>query len=303
MKIWPLVVFFACNTFAWAEANVAPKVFATPEEAATALVSATAQNNQKELTIILGTKAKELVAQGDGIADPAKREKFFQMAKESLHVVPDPFNLNRFQIAVGTENWPVPLPIVKVKGGYRFDPAAAELEILARHIGANELEAIEDLRDFVAAEREYAYSDLNKNGMRDYAQQIISTSGKHDGLYWQGDPACPLAKVVGRATAAGYSVPSSGLSPTYSGYVFRMLKAQGPDAAGGTREYVVQGAMIGGFAFVAYPAQYGVTGVKTFLVNQEGTVLEKDLGANTKALAAAMKRYNPDKTWHESPYE
>jgi len=285
--------------------GTAPKLFASPEEAATALIAATSQNNQQELLTILGAKAKDLIAQGDGIADPEKREEFFKMAKEAFHVVPDPFKLNRFQIAVGNENWPVPLPIVKVNGGYRFDPAEAELEILARRIGANELEAIEDLRDFVEAEREYSYSDLNKNGMRDYAQQIISTAGKHDGLYWEekpGDPPCPLAKVVGRSTAAGYSTPSTGQSPTYSGYTFHILKAQGPDAAGGTRDYVVRGSMIGGFAFVAYPAEYGRTGVKTFLVNQDGVVLEKDLGPNTKVLAAAMKRYNPDKSWHESPY-
>lgn len=287
------------------KSNTGPKIFASPEEAATALVAATEQNNQPELITILGAKAKELVAQGGGMPDPDRREKFFQMAKESLHVVPDPFKLNRFQIAVGSENWPVPLPIVKVKGGYRFDPAEAELEILARRIGANELEAIEDMRDFVEAEHEYAYSDLNEDGMRDYAQQIISTPGKHDGLYWEakpGEPACPLAKIVGRATAAGYSLPSSGQAPTYRGYVFRILKAQGPDASGGARDYVVRGPMIGGFAFVAYPAEFGVTGVKTFQVNHEGIVWEKDLGPNTKALASTMKRYNPDKTWHESPY-
>ncbi len=285
--------------------DAGPKVFATAEEAATALVAAAEQNNQAELTTILGAKAKDLVAQGGGMPDPERRGKFFQMAKESLHVVPDPFKLNRYQIAVGNENWPVPLPIVKVNGGYRFDPAEAELEILARRIGANELEALEDLRDFVDAEREYAYSDLNANGMRDYAQQIISTPGKHDGLYWEakpGDASCPLGKVVGRATAAGYSFPASGQAPTYRGYVFRILKAQGPDATGGARDYLVRGSMIGGFAFVAYPAEYGVTGIKTFQVNREGIVWEKDLGPNTKAVASMLKRFNPDKTWHESPY-
>ncbi len=287
------------------KSNAGPKVFATPEEAATAFISASAQNNQPELITILGAKAKDLVAQGDGMPDADRREKFLQLAKESLHVAPDPFSINRYRISVGSENWPVPLPIVKVKGGYRFDPAEAELEILARRIGANELEAIEDLRDFADAEREYAYSDLNHNGMRDYAQQIISAPGKRDGLYWEtkpGDPPCPLAKVVGRATAAGYSMPATGQAPTYSGYVFRILKAQGPAAPGGGREYVVQGSMIGGVAFVAYPAGYGVTGVKTFQVNHDGIVWEKDLGPNTKSLASAMKRYDPDKTWRESPY-
>ena len=301
-----VAALLACVNVADAQKNtVGPKIFASAEEAAVDLVTAIEQNDQAELITILGVTAKDLGAQGGGMPDPDRREKFLQMAKESLHVVSDPFQLNRFQMAVGKENWPVPLPIVKVKGGYRFDPAEAKIEILARRIGSNELEAIEDMRDFVEAEHEYAYSDLNENGMRDYAQQIISTAGKHDGLYWEakaGDPACPLAKVVGRATAPGYVLPASGQAPIYRGYVFCILKAQGPEAPGGARDYVVHGSMIGGFAFVAYPAEYGITGVKTFQVNHEGIVWEKDLGPNTKALASAMKRFNPDKTWLESPY-
>lgn len=305
MVLTVAVIFGSVALLSAQTRDAGPKVFSSPEEAAKALVAATELNNQAELTTILGSRAKDLVAQGNGLSDPDRRKKFFQMAKESLRVVPDPFKLNRFQIAVGNENWPVPLPIVKVKGGYRFDPVEAELEILARRIGTNELEAIEDLRDFAEAEREYAYYDLNENKTRDYAQQIISTPGKHDGLFWEakaGDAVCPLGKIVGRASAAGYSAPANGEAPVYRGYVFRILKAQGPDASGGARDYLVRGSMLGGFALIAYPAEYGVTGVKTFQVNHEGVVWEKDLGPRTKALASTMKRFNPDKMWHESPY-
>jgi len=283
----------------------AQRLFTTPEEASQALVSAEEHNDSTELLKILGSSAKDLVVSGDEIQDTRRRERFVAMAKESLKVAPDPANNEQLLVSVGKDEWPLPIPLVKTSGGYRFDAAAAQVEILARRIGHNELHTIETLRQLVDAEREYAYSDLNKNGMRDYAQRFVSTPGKHDGLYWEqsGEPESPLAALVEEAAAEGYEPITNAQPSPYHGYVFRILKAQGPDAAGGAHEYVVRGDMIGGFAIVAYPIEYGVTGVKTFLVSHVDTVWEKDLGAQTKAIASAIKRYNPDKTWQESPHE
>jgi len=282
------------------------RVFTTPEEASQALVNAEEHNDSTELVKILGSSAKDLIVSGDEIQDTRRRERFAAMAKEALKVAPDPANHERLLVSVGKDEWPLPIPLVKTGGGYRFDAAAAQVEILARRIGHNELHTIETLRRLVDAEREYAYSDVNKNGMRDYAQRFASTPGKRDGLYWEpqsGEPESPLAALVEEAAAEGYEPIANAQPSPYHGYVFRILKAQGPDAAGGAHEYVVRGDMIGGFAIVAYPIEYGITGVKTFLVSHADTVWEKDLGAQTKAIASAIKRYNPDKTWQESPHE
>lgn len=292
----------------------AQESFPSAEEAARALVNAEERNDTAEILKILGPGAKDLITSGDKAQDEKRRADFVKRAKESLRVAPDPFRAGCLVVSVGKEGWPLPIHLVKAKDGYRFDIAGSKLEILARRIGRNELNTIEALRLFTEAEREYAYSDLDRDGMRDYARLIISTPGKHDGLYWEpkaGEPESPLAKVFGNAVAEGYKLPANGQPPIYHGYVFRVLKAQGPEARGGARDYVVRVTsakrknqeehMIGGFAFVAYPAEYGNNGVKTFLVNQDGVVFEKDLGPDTRALAVAMKRFNPDKTWREAP--
>lgn len=281
-----------------------PKSFASPEEAAKALLDADEHNDISGLLTILGSGARELISSGDDVQDKDRRQRLVEMAKESLKVVPDPAAADRFVVSVGKEDWPLPIPLIKSKAGYRFDAMEAKLEILARRVGRNELKTIEALRKIVDAEREYAYSDVNKNGMKDYAQRFISKPGERDGLYWDataGGPTSPLADLVEEAAAEGYDAVAEDKPSPYYGYIFRILKAQGPDAPGGARDYVVRGEMIGGFAVVAYPIEYGVSGVKTFLVNHDGVVWEKDLGPNTKSLAATMRRYNPDKTWTESP--
>ena len=301
--------YFLLPAILWclaASSAPAQKVFSTPEEASQALVNAEEHNDPAELLKILGSAAKDLVVSGDEVQDARRRERFVTMAKESLKVAPNPANNEQLLVSTGNDEWPLPIPLVKSSGGYRFDAAAARVEILARRIGHNELHTIETLRQLVDAEREYAYSDLNKNGMRDYAQRFVSTPGKRDGLYWAaqaGEPESPLAALVDEAAAEGYEPIANAQPSPYHGYIFRILKAQGPDAAGGAHDYVVRGDMIGGFAIVAYPIEYGVTGVKTFLVSHAGTVWEKDLGEQTKSIAAAIKRYNPDKTWLESPHE
>jgi hypothetical protein len=298
------LLFFAGTVLSGSIAVAAQKTFASAEEAAQALVAADERNDTAELLTILGDNAKDLVASGDPAQDNDERAQFVKLARQALKIVPDEALSGHYKVLVGNEMWPLPVPIVKEGEEYRFDTADARIEILARRIGRNELDTIASLRDLVAAEREYAYSDLNRNRMRDYAQLILSTPGKRDGLYWdakEGDPKSPLAKVIGEASAQGYAMPEGGKPWTYHGYVFRLLKSQGPNARGGAIDYVVRGVMIGGFGIVAYPVEYGVSGIKTFLVNHDGIVWEKDLGPATRTVAPVMKRYNPDKTWRESP--
>ena len=289
-----------------ARAAQGPKIFSTPEDAAKALVEACERHDTAALAAILGPDAGDLINSGDPVQDTARLDRFVRRAKEALRVEPDPFGAGRLVIIVGTDRWPVPLPIVKASDGYRFDAGAAKAEILARRVGRNELNAIAALRDFVAAELEYAYADSDKNGIHDYAQQILSDPGQRNGLYWDvkdGEPPSPLARIVGRVTAEGYELPKPGEPIMYHGYAFRVLKAQGRRVTGGARDYVVRGLMIGGFALVAYPVDYGVSGVKTFVVNHDGVVWEKDLGPRTTAIASAIRRYNPDATWKLSPQE
>ena len=289
-----------------ARAAQGPKTFSTAEEAAAALVEACERHDTAALAAILGSDADDLINSGDPVQDRARFDRFARRAKEGLRVEPDPFGAGRLVVIVGKDRWPTPVPIVQTPDGYRFDVGRAKVEILARRVGRNELSAIAALRDFVAAELEYAYSDANRNGVHDYAPQILSDPGQRDGLYWavkNGEPPSPLARVVGQVTAEGYELPKPGEPVVYHGYAFRVLKAQGRHVTGGARDYVVHGLMIGGFALVAYPVEYGVSGVKTFVVNQDGVVWEKDLGPRTAAIASALRRYNPDATWKPSPQE
>jgi Protein of unknown function (DUF2950) len=282
------------------------KTFASPDDLATAYVTACEQQDTAALRALLGPGSEELINSGDETQDQRRRERFSTMAKEVMQVRPDPYNLDRFLIYVGERQWPLPIPIVKDGNAFRFDTAAAKTEILARRVGRNELDAIAFLREIVQAQIDFAYADQKEFGIREYAQNIISNSDKHNGLYWDakdGEPASPLADAINKAVSQGYELPQPGEPFLYHGYIFRVLLAQGPNAPGGARDYVLQDKMMGGFAAVAYPVEYGTTGVKTFLVNQDGTVQEKDLGANSNKLADSIKTYNPDKTWSEAPRE
>lgn len=300
------LAMFLFPLLAWAQTTAGPKTFSTPQEAAQALVAANTSQDVAALRTILGPGGQELIESGDPTQDAARRERFANNAKESMHVEEDPFEPGRWIISVGPNNWPLPIPIVNVKGGYQFNVDAAKEEILARRVGANELDAIALLRALAAAEIDYAYSDVNGSGMRAYSRRIISDPGKHNGLYWssqEGEKESPLTTAFGDDPFSDQQTSPAGQPLVYRGYVFRPLTSQGPNASGGARDYLVGPYMIGGFAFIAYPAQYGVSGVKTFEVNQDGVVVEKDLGPNTNTTAAAVRRYNPDKTWSESPRE
>jgi hypothetical protein len=210
---------------------------------------------------------------------------------------------DKAELAVGENGWPFPAPLVKKGGEWVFDAAAGREEVTNRRVGANELGAIQTLLAVVDAQRLYAASDPDRNGIADYAAKFISSPGKKDGLYWEtgaGDVPSPLGPLVGAASAQGYAVKTQPAKPRpYHGYYFRIVTGQGKSAPGGAYDYRVGGRLFGGFAVVAYPASYGVSGVKTFVVNHDGVVHEKDLGAATGSVAAAMTLYNPDKTWQK----
>jgi len=217
------------------------------------------------------------------------------MAHEKMQVEPAPGDPNRATLVVGPDDWPFPVPIVGKSGQWHFDSGAGRVEILARRVGRNEMTAIDVCRGYVEAQMEYAAADRESAGILQYAQKIVSTPGKKDGLYWAGESDNLVPKAFADASAA---MSAEGKKPEpYHGYYFHILKAQGPDAEGGALDYVVKGKMIGGFALVAFPAEYGVSGIKTFIVNHRGVVYEKDLGAGTVMAARQMTRFNPDKTW------
>jgi hypothetical protein len=277
-----------------------PMAFATPKEAAEALIRAAEGYDVTRLLEILGPDGKDLVSSADPVRDKSIAANFAAKAREMNRVVIDPKNSMHAVLEVGSGDWPLPIPIVKKGSKWYFDSKKGRDEILFRRIGANELDAIQICRGFVDAQQEYASEIHDKSGVNQYAQKIISTSGKHDGLYWKNDDGTsggPVSEAIARAIEEGYT---PGKTSGYHGYYFKVLKGQGPAARLGTLDYVVEGVMIGGFALVAFPADYRVTGVKTFIVSYDGVVYEADLGPDTVNIAQKMERYNPDKTWHRT---
>jgi hypothetical protein len=270
--------------------------FDTPQAAAEALVAAAEKNDTAALMKILGPEAKGVINSGDAVKDKNDIETFAKRARAKMHVEPDEIDPAVMILEVGEDDWPTPIPIVKQGNKWRFDTKAGKREILVRRIGSNELDAIELLRGYVEAQHDYAFTEHDGSRMRQYAQKVVSTTGKQDGLSWKnadGTYGGPMGNVLAEALAEGHK---SRTEP-FNGYYFRVLTAQGPAAKLGARNYVVNGAMIGGFAMVAWPANYEVTGIQTFQVNQDGVVYQKDLGPQTAKLAQAITRYNPDKTW------
>jgi hypothetical protein len=275
---------------------MAQQTFKTPEEAATALVNAAKSGDSKSIVTVLGPDGEDIVSSGDEVADAATRAKFIAAydAKHTIAMEGD----SKAVMVVGPDDFPLPIPLVRKDGLWRFDTAAGREEILFRRIGENELDAIQSALAYVDAQDEYAENDRTGAGVNTYAQRIISQPGKKDGLYWptsQGEEASPLGELIAEATKQGYRV-GGGRTP-FHGYYFKILTKQGAAAAGGELEYIVNGKMIGGFALVAYPAEYRNSGVMTFIVNHAGTVFQKDLGPNTAQVAERMTAFNPDKTW------
>jgi hypothetical protein len=277
-------------------AAAAPMLFATPEQAAHALVDAAAAYNVPQLLAIFGPNGKDLVESADPVRDKANAQAFAAEARTKLTISTDPKKPGRAIIVVGAQQWPMPVPLVEKNGKWSFDAREGRQEILYRRIGANELDAIQVCRGYVEAQRQYSLQIHDNSGVNQYAQRIFSTPGKQDGLYWanpDGSPGGPIGKAVGDALAEGYSIGKRG----FHGYYFKILKGQGPAAPLGRLNYVIEGIMIGGFALVAVPAQYRVTGVKTFQVSNSGIVYQKDLGPNSLSIVNTMELYNPDSSW------
>jgi hypothetical protein len=272
------------------------QTFATPQDAAQALVNAAGKNDTAALLKLFGPQGADIVRSGDPAEDKDSRAEFASRAREKMQIDKEPSNPNRAVIVVGNQNWPLPVPLIRAKTGqWYFDAPRGRVEILARRVGRNELVAIDVCRAYVEAQMEYASRDRDAKGVLQYAQKIVSSPGKQNGLYWAGESDNLVPRAFADAAAA---MLADGKKPVpYHGYYFRILTAQGPEAPGGTRTYVVKGQMIGGFALIAYPAVYGDSGIKTFLVNHGGLVYEKDLGPTTATLAAQTTRFNPDKTW------
>jgi hypothetical protein len=274
----------------------AQKTFATAQEAADALIAAAASYDRDALRAILGPDADYLVAPGEPAKDRETVLAFAAKAREKKAVVVDPKNANHATLIVGDQDWPLPIPIVRAGGRWHFDSAAGEQEIVYRTIGANELSAIQICRGYVEAQHQYALEKHDGATVNQYAQHVIASPGKQDGLAWRnpdGTWGGPVGENVARAIEQGYSDKAL----PYHGYLFKTLTGQGPAAPLGEMDFMVKGAMIGGFALVAAPAEYLVTGVKTFIVSHDGVVYEKDLGPETLSIARAMTRFNPDKTW------
>lgn len=294
-----MVVFLAVAVSA-EYASAGQRVFASPDAAVRAVVDAAKADDTAALLAIFGPEGRPIVDSGDAVADQLGRQGFAARAAERINLtrVGD----DRAELSVGTDDWPFPVALVKDASGWRFDTAAGREELLNRRIGRNELATIQICREYVDAQRDYAQRMKRESGAAVYAQRLYSRTGTHDGLYWETGPdeaESPVGPFLASAAAEGYGRGGHLASRTepFHGYVLRILTAQGPAVVGGKRSYVVDGTMTGGFALVAYPAVYGTSGIKTFVVNQLGLVFEKDLGPSTATVAARMTAYDPDRSW------
>jgi len=275
------------------------KTFATAAEAAQALYKASADGNQDEIVAVLGDEGKELVYSGDTVQDKRGMAGFVKAYKTKHALVAKDDKTQVLQ--VGPNSWELPIPIVKDGEKWRFDTAAGKEELMYRRIGHNELGAIGACRGFIDAEKDYAADGHDGFPAGIYAQKLMSEPGKQDGLYWEtaeGEDPSPAGPLLAQAGGLGYVAQGlGGKSEAYHGYFYRILKAQGAAARGGAKSYVVDGKLSGGVALVAYPAEYRVSGVMTFVINMRGIVYQKDLGDKTAEIAEAMTEYNPDSTW------
>jgi hypothetical protein len=283
-----------------APAAVGAKTFDTPQQAAEALVAAAEQFDERALKEIFGPNGEDIVFSGEYPQDRQRASAFAAEAREKKSVSVDSRKGNRAFLLVGKEDWPFPVPLVKLGAKWAFDAKAGRQELLYRRIGSNELDAIDICRGYVEAQHEYALQKREGYDANQYAQRIVSTPGKQDGLAWQnpdGSWAGPIGEKVARAIEQGYS----GSAEPYHGYFFKILKGQGPAAPLGELDFVVKGVMIGGFALVAAPAENGVTGMKSFIVSHDGVVYEKDFGTATLDAFIKMERFNPDRSWKPVP--
>jgi hypothetical protein len=268
------------------------KTFSSPEDASNALVTAAQSNDEKAMLDILGPDGKQIVSSGDETEDADSRANFVEKYQEMHRLVKEPDGTT--VLYIGAKNWPTPIPLVNKGNSWYFDTEAGKKEILYRRIGRNEISTIRVCQELVAAQKEYYAAQHNE-----YAQKIFSDEGQHSGLYWKaadGEPQSPIGPLV----ASAFAKSQDGAPAPYRGYYYLILTRQGKNGPGGAKSYIVNGKMTGGFAFVAYPAEYRSSGVMTFIVNEDGVVYEKDLGKKTDVLAKTMKEYNPNSSWQKS---
>jgi hypothetical protein len=287
-------------------ASVMQKSYGSPEAAVSALVDAVRENDTRKLQAVLGPHSQRMINSGDDVADVQRRETFIHEYEEDHKIVLD--GDNQATLMIGDDEWPMPIPLVKSGGHWRFDSRQGEREILARLIGSNELAAIQVCLAIVDAQNDYAEQSGGKNGVPQYAARFVSHPGKQDGLYWEtaaGEPSSPLGPLLAAAAAEGYpSSPSKPLAP-YHGYYYKILTRQGEHAPGGAYDYVAKDRLLGGFAILAWPSRYASSGVMSFMVNHEGVVYEKDLGRYTSVVAPKISSFDPGSGWeiHKSTAE
>jgi len=299
MRVMGIALALVIGLQGVASAVPAQKTFESLDDAVNAFVTAVRADDQKALVQILGPLGRPLVSSGDAAADRAAFKRFIAEYDRAHRLEGGG---GKVILYVGDDDFPFPIPLVPDGPYWRWDTDAGDEEVVNRRIGRNELGAIQVSLAYVDAQREYYAQDHSGSGILEFAKSLASSKGKQDGLFWEtrpGEKASPLGPLVAEARATGYRRPAGGGPVPYQGYFYRILLAQGPDAPGGAYDYVVKGHMIGGFALVAYPARYAVSGIKTFIVNQDGVVYEKDLGPKTAQVAGAMKTFNPDSTWHK----
>lgn len=276
------------------------KVFKSPEEALKILAETVQAGDKKGVMAILGPEGEDIISSGDEVADKNAQEQFVKAYQEKVDFVKE--KEDRVSIIIGSDNWPFPIPIVKKGEGWFFDTKEGREEVLNRRLGRNELTAIQVCSAYVEAQKEYATTDRERDGIIQYAQKVWSDPDRRNGLYWEageGEMPSPMGPFIAQAASKGYTKKGDKPIPYY-GYNFKILKGQGPNAPGGAYHYVINGHMVAGFALLAWPAEYGVSGVMTFLVNQNGTVYEKDLGPKTEERVKVMTRYDPDQTWRRA---
>jgi hypothetical protein len=299
-----VVIMMVCTAYTHANAGeIKQKSYASPEAAVKALVDAIRANDNNELLAIFGPGSEDIISSGDEVADKNTREKFLSDYEEKNKLEKE--TPDKVVLETGSDDWPLPIPIVKKGNARVFDTRAGKDEMLSRRIGRDELDTIQAMHGYVDAQREYIKKDRDGNGFLEFAQKITSSEGKHNGLYWdskEGEEESPLGPFFAEAAKVGYNLnkKQSDQPTPYHGYLYKILKGQGKNAPGGQYDYVVNGKMILGFALVAYPANYGSSGIMTFIVNQDDIVYEKDLGKNTEQIVRAMQKYDPDKTWKKA---
>lgn len=289
-----LLSICAALAVAVAAPSMAQERFDSAEAAAEAVIAAAAAHDSGRLAAIFGPRAKDTLSSGNPAQDRGEQTEFARLANARHRLEVSHLNLNRAILCIGEEDWPFPVPIVRVKGKWSFDAAETPVEMRARRIGTDELDAIEICHGYFDAQLKYAAEDRDQDGMLEYAPHLMSTPGKHDGLYWEGGGEPLVPAKLAQATWDG---ARQGQAKPYHGYYFRVLDGQGPHAPGGSHTYLVKNRLIGGFGLVAWPSEYGVTGTHTFIVNQNGVVYQKDIAPAPGKPAVPITRFDPDDSW------